>query len=99
MDEFALTYKEYKAEEPKVLLNIDSFNYCGYSLCNPKTSLNYIEVEIDDAVYINSKYENIVREQNLNNTDEINGLKSQLIEELISKGYDVNNKVEPIIHK
>ena len=92
-----MEYKEYKANEPNVLLNIDTFEYCSYAMCNISTVLNFIEVEQEDGAYFNAQYRE--RIQNIQDDAEAIALvKQDLYKELVLKGYNIRNKVEPIIH-
>lgn len=51
-----MSYKEYKAKEGKVLLNIDTFSWGNVILCGDAITLNLIEVNKEDADYYSKKY-------------------------------------------
>lgn len=93
-----LSYKEYKAVKPNVLLNIDTFIYCSYSMCNMATSINYIEVTQEGGEYFSNKYENMLKNLNPEDAQAIAELKRQMLEELTLKGYNITDLVQPIIH-
>lgn len=127
-----MIYKEYKATEPRVLLNIDNFEYCSGAICKIDTDIEYIEVSLEEAQYYNEKYQEELRKQqeqefmeasevmkeiqeekpvflkgtkNLKTTsveeptDPVQRLKNLLKEEIVFKGYNLNNLVKPIIHE
>ena len=127
-----MIYKEYKATEPKVLLNINNFEYCSGAICKIDTDINYVEVSLEEALYYNEKYLEELRKQQeqefmetsevmeeiqeekpvlLKGTkslkatsveepvDPVQRLKNLLKEEMVFKGYNLNNLVKPIIHE
>ena len=127
-----MTYKEYKATEPKVLLNIDNFEYCSGAICKIDTDIEYIEVRLEEAQYYNEKYQEELRKQQEQEfvetnevmeeiqeekpvllkgskgfkatsveepVDPVQRLKNLLKEEMVFKGYNLNNLVKPIIHE
>ena len=60
--------------------------------------LSIIEVTEEDGRYFNNKY--IQELEKLDeNEEKIATLKNLIKEELVFKGYDLNNLVEPIIHE
>lgn len=58
-----MTYKEYKATEPKVLLNIDNFEFCSGAICKIDTNIDYVEVSLEEAQYYNEKYQEELKKQ------------------------------------
>lgn len=127
-----MTYKEYKATESRVLLNIDNFEYCSGAICKVDTDIDYVEVSLEEALYYNEKYQEEVRKQQEqefmeasevmeeiqeekpvllkgtkslkatfveDSVDPVQRLKNLLKEEMVFKGYNLNNLVKPIIHE
>ncbi len=86
---------EYIASEGKGLLNIDDFSF-GIKILT-KYDLSIIEVSLEDGKYFNTKYSTSIKELD-DDEEKIANLKNLLKEELVFKGYDLNNLVEPIIH-
>lgn len=73
-----MEYKEYKASDNNVLINLDSFSYGGTVICGINTDLRLIEVKLSDAAILHEE---------------------TYLDELVSMGYDLNNRVEPVIHE
>lgn len=71
-------YKEYKASNDNVLINLDSFSYGGTVICGINTDLKLIEVKLSDATILHEE---------------------TYLDELVNMGYDLNNRVTPIIHE
>ena len=126
-----MIYKEYKATESRVLLNIDNFEFCNGAICKIDANIDYVEVSLEEAQYYNEKYQEELRKQqeqefmeasevmeekqeekpvlikgtkSLKTTsveepaDPVQRLKNLLKEEMVFKGYNLNNLVKPIIH-
>ncbi len=90
-----MKYYEYKASEGNVLLDLNGFDI-GDIMCS-MTTKTLIEVTKEDGKYFNNKYINELKELD-GNEEKINTLNNLIKEELIFKGYDLNNLVEPIVH-
>lgn len=93
-----ISYKEYSATAPKVLLNIIDFNYCSMAMCNLSTTLKFIETSSTDASYFEKKYQKELGEMESPSEGDIRELRYSLYRELSEKGYNINNTVEPVIH-
>lgn len=91
-----MKYNEYIASEGKLLLNLNTFS-CGIKMAS-RYELSVIEVTEEDARYINNKY---IQELEKLNGDEnkITTLKNLLKEELVFKGYNLDDLVKPITHE
>ena len=48
-------YKEYKASEGNVLINLDSFSYGGTVICGLDTVINLIEIRLEDAMTLHEE--------------------------------------------
>ena len=91
-----MEYNEYIASEGKLLLNLNTFS-CGTKMAS-RYELSIIEVTEEDGRYFNNKY--IQELEKLDeNEEKITTLKNLIKEELVFKGYDLNNLVKPIIHE
>lgn len=90
-----MKYYEYKASGDNILLDLDNFSYKD-AVCSKYEQI-LIEVTKEDGKYFNAKY---IKEYEALEGDEekITTLKNLIKEELVFKGYDLNNLVEPIIH-
>lgn len=92
-----MEYKEYKAAEGKALLDLASFNHYSAFVCGINTKVNFIEVSIADAEYFNNLYETYKLDSyDSGMSDE--EIPTIMYNEIQSKGYNIDNKVEPIIH-
>lgn len=91
-----MEYNEYIASEGKLLLNLNTFS-CGIKMAS-RYELSVIEVTKEDGKYFNNKYIEKLEELD-ENEEKIATLKNLIKEELVFKGYDLNNLVEPIIHE
>lgn len=90
--------KRYIANEPNVLLNIDTFDYCTEAYCADDINMDYTETSERDATYIHAKYRELLYDIDPSDIQAIDKLRVQMLEELKSRGYNVNNKVQPIIN-
>lgn len=88
-----MNYKEYKATDGKILLNLRDFHYGNTILCGNDINLSLIEVTKEDAEYINAKYQSGVKA--INNSreaeEQIDTFRLSLMRELIEKGYSLNS--------
>lgn len=90
-----MRYYEYKSSDGNCILDIEIFNF-GKEMLS-KREIACIEVPIEEGRYFNNKYISSKIEFE-GDIEKINTLKNLLKEELVFKGYDLNNLVEPIIH-
>ena len=91
-----MQHKVYKVtDEDNLLLNLDSFSTSSYSMCKVTTDINFIEVSYEDGVYFEQKWNTLISE--VEDEEEQDLIKEQLHQELIEKGYDITNLVQPII--
>lgn len=90
-----MNYKEYKATDGKILLNLRDFYYGNTILCGNDINLSLIEVTKEDAEYINAKYQSGVKAVNNSREDnieeQIDTFRLSLMRELIEKGYSLNS--------
>ena len=90
-----MNYKEYKATDGKILLNLRDFYYGNTILCGNDINLSFIEVTKEDAEYINAKYQSGVKAINNSREDnieeQIDTFRLSLMRELIEKGYSLNS--------
>lgn len=77
-----MRYYRYIATEGKVLVDLDDFSY-GISM-SYKDLLDIIEMIPEDAEYFYDKFQEGTS-------------REDILTEITAKGYDLNNKVEPII--
>ena len=95
-------YKEYIAEENNVVFNTYSFIYGSSISCGLDINLDILMLQEQDALELNQNFGDFIKTLNQEDSDyenQINNKRLELLESLISKGYDINNKVEPIIHE
>lgn len=90
-----MEYKQYSAEEGKVLLNLDTASWCSNCYCSITKSVDVINVLREDGVYFNGKYNSSLQEAE--SEEDIAKVKNMFHEEIILKGYDISKLVEPII--
>lgn len=90
-----MNYKEYKATDGKILLNLRDFHYGNTILCGNDINLSLIEVTKEDAEYINAKYQSGIKAINNSREDnieeQIDTFRLSLMRELIEKGYSLNS--------
>ena len=76
-----MIYKEYKATESRVLLNIDNFKFCSGAICKIDTNIDYVEVSLEEAKYYNEKYQEELRKQQEQKFVETNEVMEEIQEE------------------
>lgn len=93
-----MEYKEYKATEGKALLDLASFNHYSAFVCGTSTKIDFIEVSIEDAEYLNNQYETYKFDSYKSGMSD-GEIHTIIYENIQSKGYNINNLVKPIIHE
>lgn len=83
--------KEFIATEGYVLLNLDNYSYGTKAYCREDVTPNIIEIKEHDMEYAKSLLDTI-------NEENENLIKEQIFIYL-SNNYNLENKVEPIIHE
>ena len=95
-----MNYKEYRASNGKVLLNLRDFSYGNTILCGNDVTLSLTEVSKEDAESISNEFRDRIDE--LPNTREmvsdmdsqIAGLRLLMVQKLMDMGYDISSVTE-----
>lgn len=90
-----MAYKEYNAEEGRVLLNLKSFDYGIQVKISIKFDLDLIQCNKLDAEYCYNIYDMI---QDKSDEELVETVRQELHKYLTDKGYDITDLVQPIIH-
>ena len=90
---------EYKCSQNEQLLVLGNFIMANTIYCGEQGNVDIIKISATDAADFAELYNQKCLETDTAIKDNFNKVKTEMLEFLILRGYDINNKVEPIIHE